>query len=415
MRLIHSYLQARRRRRRRHPRRAARLLGGPGRCSCATAAWPTRPPPRPARNRCWSSRHEHADLRPPGAPVREPVDPRRAPAGPARAVRAGRLRLAAPRVEAAGPHRRADRGRDRRDDPRHQRSPRPPPAPRTPASTAPRSTLIDPAREHPAPGRPTSPRSSKAYGPASVVDDQSLPTGQRRRRRPARPGPERPVHAGRCSSLDSGRYPTRAGQVAVTSGLAQLYGLQDRLRLARPCGAATAARRHGHRHRRGPVQPATTSSRWSHRASSPIPSQVRIFLGVSALSSAVSNGGAIIPASASVSYPQPSRQPVRPGRRGAGRLGARPGLHRAGGLGRVHRHGAAQAASARHALLARRDRGRRPVRADHGRRDRRPARRGRRRRDRVRRAGSGTTRTWRSPPRTAPTRSTCRGRRWSSA
>ena len=30
-------------------------------------------------------------------------------------------------------------------------------------------------------------------------------------------------------------------------------------------------------------------------------------------------------------------------------------------------------------------------------------------------AGSGTTRTWRSPPRTAPTHSTCRGRRWSSA
>ena len=39
---------------------------------------------------------------------------------------------------------------------------------------------------------------------------------------------------------------------------------------------------------------------------------MRIFLGVSAMSSAVSNGGDIIPASANVSYPQPGDSPFGP-------------------------------------------------------------------------------------------------------
>ena len=113
--------------------------------------------------------------------------------------------------------------------------------------------------------------------------------------------------------------------------------------------------------------------------------------------------------------PQPEDSIVSPADDRADRLGARPGLHRPGRLRRVHRHGPAQAARPRHARLARRDRARRPVRADRRRPGRRRARRDHRRGARARRAGSGTTRTWRPPPRTAPTRSACPGRPWSSA
>jgi putative ABC transport system permease protein len=64
---------------------------------------------------------------------------------------------------------------------------------------------------------------SKAHGPASVVADQSLPTGIAGGADLRAQNPNAP-YTGPLLSLDSGRYPTQAGQVAVTSGLAQLYG-----------------------------------------------------------------------------------------------------------------------------------------------------------------------------------------------
>jgi putative ABC transport system permease protein len=150
-------------------------------------------------------------------------------------------------------------------------------------------------------------RISKAYGPASVVDDQSLPTGiaggaDLRAQNPGAP------YTGPLLSLDSGRYPARAGQVAVTPGLARLYGLKigSAWRLPGNGGTRTVT---------GVVEdPSNLNDEFALVAPGQLahPDQVRIFVGVSALSSAVSNGGAIIPASASVSYPQPSNSPFGP-------------------------------------------------------------------------------------------------------
>ena len=148
---------------------------------------------------------------------------------------------------------------------------------------------------------------SKAYGPASVVDDQSLPTGIAGGADLRAQNPNAP-YTGPLLSLDSGRYPTRAGQVAVTSGLAQLYGLRigSAWRLPGNGGTRTVT---------GIVEdPSNLNDEFALVAPGQLahPDQVRIFVGVSALSSAVSNGGTIIPASASVSYPEPSSSPFGP-------------------------------------------------------------------------------------------------------
>jgi putative ABC transport system permease protein len=148
---------------------------------------------------------------------------------------------------------------------------------------------------------------SKAYGPASVVDDQSLPTGIAGGADLRAQNPNAP-YTGPLLSLDSGRYPTRAGQVAVTSGLARLYGLRigSAWRLPGNGGTRTVT---------GIVEdPSNLNDEFALVAPGQLahPDQVRIFVGVSALSSAVSNGGIIIPASASVSYPEPSSSPFGP-------------------------------------------------------------------------------------------------------
>jgi putative ABC transport system permease protein len=148
---------------------------------------------------------------------------------------------------------------------------------------------------------------TRAYGPASVVDDQSLPTGiaggaDLRAQDPNRPY-TRPL-----LSLDSGGYPTRAGEVAVTAGLAQLYGLRigSSWRLPGSGAARTVT---------GIVEdPSNLNDEFALVAPGQLarPGQVRIFLGVSAMSSAVSNGGDVIPASANVSYPQTGDSPFGP-------------------------------------------------------------------------------------------------------
>ena len=139
---------------------------------------------------------------------------------------------------------------------------------------------------------------SKAYGPASVVDDQSLPTGIAGGADLRAQNPNAP-YTGPLLSLDSGRYPTQGGQVAVTSGLAQLYGLRigSAWRLPGNGGIRTVT---------GLVEdPSNLNDEFALVAPGQLahPEQVRIFVGVSALSSAVSKSGDVIPASASVSYP----------------------------------------------------------------------------------------------------------------
>src|ERR1700759_2541775 len=79
-------------------------------------------------------------------------------------------------------------------------------------------------------------RIEKAYGTASVIEDTPISTGQAggadlRAQDPAAPYPQ-PLLA-----LDSGHYPARAGQVAVTAGLAQLYGLRTGSAWHVPSGA----------------------------------------------------------------------------------------------------------------------------------------------------------------------------------
>ena len=119
-----------------------------------------------------------------------------------------------------------------------------------------------------------------------MVDDQSLPTGIAGGADLRAETPNAP-YTGPLLSLDSGRYPTQAGQVAVTSGLAQLYGLRigSAWRLPGNGGTRTVT---------GIVEdPSNLNDEFALVAPGQLahPDQVRIFVGVSALSSAVSNGG----------------------------------------------------------------------------------------------------------------------------
>jgi putative ABC transport system permease protein len=145
------------------------------------------------------------------------------------------------------------------------------------------------------------------YGEASVVYDQTLPTGIAGGADLRAQDPNAP-YTKVLLALDSGGYPTRAGQVAVTQGLAQLYGLRIGTSWRLPGGGAA-------RTVTGIVEdPSNLNDQFALVAPGQLgrPTQVRIFLGVSALSTAVSNGGDIIPASASVSYPKPQDNPLGP-------------------------------------------------------------------------------------------------------
>src|ERR1700722_15483739 len=64
----------------------------------------------------------------------------------------------------------------------------------------------------------------KAYGPASVVYDEPITTGQSGGADLRAEDPSAP-YTQVLLALDSGHYPSGPSQAAVTSGLAQLYGL----------------------------------------------------------------------------------------------------------------------------------------------------------------------------------------------
>jgi putative ABC transport system permease protein len=148
---------------------------------------------------------------------------------------------------------------------------------------------------------------TKTYGAASVVYDQTLPTGIAGGADLRAQDPNAP-YTKVLLALDSGGYPTRAGQVAVTPGLAQLYGLKIGAAWQLPGSGGT-------RTVTGVVEdPSNLNDQFALVPPGQLakPTQVRIFLGVSALSAAVSNGGDIIPASATVTYPRSVDTPLDP-------------------------------------------------------------------------------------------------------
>ena len=152
----------------------------------------------------------------------------------------------------------------------------------------------------------------KAYGAASVIDDQPITTGQAggadlRAQDPNAPY-TRPLLA-----LDSGHYPATAGQVAVTSGLAQLYGLRIGSVWHVPASAGASAGRAFTV--TGIVEnPSNLLDEFALVAPGQLdaPQRVRIFIGVSLDSAAAAAAGNVIPGSATVTAPRPSDSILSP-------------------------------------------------------------------------------------------------------
>jgi len=152
----------------------------------------------------------------------------------------------------------------------------------------------------------------KAYGAASVIDDQPIVTGQAGGADLRAQDPHAP-YTRVLLALDSGRYPTAAGQVAVTSGLAQLYGLRIGSVWHVPASAGASAGRAFTV--TGIVEnPSNLLDEFALVPPGQLaaPRNVRIFLGVSLDSAAAAAAGDVIPGSATVSAPQPSDTIVSP-------------------------------------------------------------------------------------------------------
>ena len=150
----------------------------------------------------------------------------------------------------------------------------------------------------------------KAYGAASVVDDEPIATGQAGGADLRAQDPSAP-YTQVLLALDSGRYPSGSGQVAVTSGLAQLYGLHVGSTWHVPAaalpntGAAKAGRAFAVT---GIVEdPSNLLDEFALVAPGQLtsPNQVRIFLAESLSSAAASAAGDVIPKSAAVAAPTP--------------------------------------------------------------------------------------------------------------
>jgi putative ABC transport system permease protein len=155
-------------------------------------------------------------------------------------------------------------------------------------------------------------RIEQAYGAASVIDDQPIVTGQAGGADLRAQDPNAP-YTRVLLALDSGRYPTAAGEVAVTSRLAQLYGLRIGSVWHVPASAGASAGR------------AFTITGIVENPSNlldefalvppgqlPAPQNVRIFLGVSMDSAAAAAAGDVIPGNATVTAPQPSDSVTSP-------------------------------------------------------------------------------------------------------
>ncbi len=152
----------------------------------------------------------------------------------------------------------------------------------------------------------------KAYGPASVIYDEPIATGQTggadlRAQDPAAP------YTRVLLALDSGRYPSGPGQAAVTAGLAQLYGLRAGSTWHVPVGTGPEAGRAFTV--TGIVEnPSNLLDEFALVAPGQLsaPGDVRVFLGEALDSAAAAKAGDVIPKNANVSAPQPGNSPVSP-------------------------------------------------------------------------------------------------------
>jgi putative ABC transport system permease protein len=155
-------------------------------------------------------------------------------------------------------------------------------------------------------------RIERAYGPASVIYDEPIATGQAggadlRAQDPAAP------YTRVLLALDSGRYPSGPGQVAVTPGLASLYGLRAGSAWHVPAGSGAQAGRDFTV--TGIVEnPSNLLDEFALVAPGQLsgPSDVRVFLGESMDSAAASAAGNVIPKNANVSAPAPDDNLVSP-------------------------------------------------------------------------------------------------------
>jgi len=148
-------------------------------------------------------------------------------------------------------------------------------------------------------------RIRKAYGAASVIYDQPITTGQAGGADLRAQDPNAPyTHV--LLALDSGRYPAAAGQVAVTAGLARLYGLRIGSVWHVPASAGADAGRSFTV--TGIVEnPSNLLDEFALVPPGQLaaPQDVRIFLGVSMDSAAAAAAGDVIPKSATVTEPAP--------------------------------------------------------------------------------------------------------------
>src|SRR6185437_15056666 len=155
-------------------------------------------------------------------------------------------------------------------------------------------------------------RIERAYGAASVVYDQSITTGQAGGAELRAQDPSAP-YTQVLLALDAGRYPAGPGQVAVTSGLASLYGLRAGSTWHVPAGAGAEAGRAFSV--TGIVEdPANLLDEFALVAPGQLsaPGDVRVFLGESLDSAAAAKAGQVIPANASVSAPRPAYSVASP-------------------------------------------------------------------------------------------------------
>jgi putative ABC transport system permease protein len=150
----------------------------------------------------------------------------------------------------------------------------------------------------------------RAYGAASVIYDQPIVTGQTGGADLRAQDPNAP-YTRVLLALDAGHYPVMAGQVAVTAGLAQLYGLRIGSVWHVPASAGAAAGRSFTV--TGIVEnPSNLLDEFALVPPGQIaaPQRVRIFLGISMDSAAASAAGDVIPRSATVTEPAPPNSVV---------------------------------------------------------------------------------------------------------
>src|SRR5215469_13833474 len=148
----------------------------------------------------------------------------------------------------------------------------------------------------------------KAYGAVSVIYDQPITTGQAGGADLRAQDPNAP-YTRVLLALDSGRYPTAAGQVAVTPGLAQLYRLRTGSVWHVPATAlgSTGGASGGRSFTvTGIVEnPSNLLDEFALVPPGQVaaPQNVRVFLGVSMDSAAAARAGNVIPSNAIVTEP----------------------------------------------------------------------------------------------------------------